>query len=67
MNNEKTILLEGVSKEYRRGAETVHALQDVTFAVKSGEYVAIAGHSGSGKTTLLNLIGCLDHPTRADS
>ncbi len=64
MNNEKTILLEGVSKEYRRGAETVHALQDVTFAVKSGEYVAIAGHSGSGKTTLLNLIGCLDHPTR---
>ncbi len=64
MNNIKTISLEGVSKEYRRGVETVHALQDVTFEVKSGEYVAIAGHSGSGKTTLLNLIGCLDHPTR---
>jgi putative ABC transport system ATP-binding protein len=64
MNNIKTISLEGVSKEYRRGVETVHALQDVTFEVKSGEYVAIAGHSDSGKTTLLNLIGCLDHPTR---
>ncbi len=64
MNNGKSIELEGVSKEYQRGAETVHALQDVSLTVSAGEYVAIAGHSGSGKTTLLNLIGCLDRPTK---
>ncbi|MBD3315156.1 MAG: ATP-binding cassette domain-containing protein [Chitinivibrionales bacterium] len=63
MNNGKVISLQKVSKHYQRGAETVHALQDVTLDIAQGEYVAIAGHSGSGKTTLLNLIGCLDHPT----
>lgn len=62
MNN-TIIKLEHVTKEYHRGTETVHAVNDVSLSINRGEYVAILGHSGSGKTTLLNMIGCLDHPT----
>lgn len=52
-----------VSKCYRAGETTVHALTHVTLGFVNGEFAAIAGPSGSGKTTLLNLIGCID---RAD-
>jgi putative ABC transport system ATP-binding protein len=63
MNNGYVIELEKVSKDYRRGSETVHAVRDVSLAVKAGEYIAVVGHSGSGKTTLMNIMGCLDRPT----
>jgi putative ABC transport system ATP-binding protein len=63
MNKQPVILLEKVTKEYRRGSETVHALRDVTVSINSGDYIAVIGHSGSGKTTMLNIIGCLDHPS----
>jgi putative ABC transport system ATP-binding protein len=46
----------GVTKSFRRGAEQVHALREVHFAVAPGELVALVGPSGSGKSTLLNVL-----------
>ena len=60
------VLVEHVSKTYRLGKIDVTAIEDVSFRVAAGEFVAIAGPSGSGKTTLLNLIGCLDTPTTGE-
>jgi putative ABC transport system ATP-binding protein len=52
-----------LKRYYRRGSETVKALDGVDVSIRSGEIVAILGPSGSGKTTLINLLSCLDAPT----
>jgi putative ABC transport system ATP-binding protein len=52
-----------LTKIYPRGREEVRALEQVSFDIAGGDFVAIVGPSGAGKTTLLNLIGCMDAPT----
>jgi len=58
-----TIRVAGLSKDYWRGSNVVHALRGVTLDVHPGEFVAVMGTSGSGKSTFMNLIGCLDRPS----
>ena len=63
----KTLIsMQHIWKTYQMGVEELHALRDVSFHVKKGEYLAIIGPSGSGKSTLMNLIGCLDSPSKGE-
>jgi lipoprotein-releasing system ATP-binding protein len=56
--------VENLTKIFRSGDEEIVVLQDVNFAIREGEFIALIGESGAGKTTLLHLIAALDTPTR---
>ncbi len=56
------INIKHVSKSFILGDETIKAVNDITFSVEKGEFVAIVGPSGSGKSTLMNVLGLLDVP-----
>jgi putative ABC transport system ATP-binding protein len=54
------VSIKGVAKAYQRGSQTVAVLEDITFDIQRGEFLALMGPSGSGKSTLLNLIAGID-------
>ena len=55
--------VEHLVKKYGKGDNVVNAVNDISFTVEKGEFVAIVGASGSGKSTLLHLLGGVDRPT----
>jgi putative ABC transport system ATP-binding protein len=63
MAEDFVVTANAVTKEYRMGAEVVHALAGVDLDIRRGEYLSLMGPSGSGKSTLFNMIGALDLPT----
>ena len=57
------IRLDGITKSYPIGKDTIDVLKSIHLTIEQGEFVAIMGPSGSGKSTLMNIIGCLDKAT----
>lgn len=58
-----TIHAEHLTRIFKRGAEEIRAVNDVSLTVEPSSFIAFVGPSGSGKTTLINILGCLDNPT----
>jgi putative ABC transport system ATP-binding protein len=57
------IHLQGITRQYVMGDQTVHALQGIDLTIERNEMVAFIGASGSGKSTMMNIVGCLDRPS----
>ena len=62
----ETIRLTGLSRQFQRGDNQVHALRGIDLTIEAGAFVALVGPSGSGKSTLLNLLGGLDRPSEGE-
>ena len=60
------ISLNDIRRVFIMGDQQFEALKGISFAIDSGEFVAIMGASGSGKSTCMNVLGCLDHPTSGE-
>lgn len=60
---QKILRIENIEKYYGKSSSLTKAIDDLSFEVEKGEFVAIMGSSGSGKTTLLNVIGAIDRVT----
>jgi putative ABC transport system ATP-binding protein len=60
------IRLQGVTKQYQMGDQTVHALQGIDLQIDRNEMIAFIGASGSGKSTMMNIVGCLDRPSSGE-
>ena len=60
------VRVENLSKTYGKGAAEVKALDDISFVMNRGDFVAVVGTSGSGKSTLLHLLGGVDQPTKGN-
>ena len=64
MSNQKHALeAVRITKIYKRGSEEIPAVNDISLAIRKGEFLSFVGPSGSGKTTLINILGCLDNAT----
>ncbi|MDQ5982270.1 MAG: putative transport system ATP-binding protein [Patescibacteria group bacterium] len=61
-----SIEVTGLTKTFQAPGGDVHALNDINFSVKTGQFISIIGKSGSGKSTLLSQLGALDQPTKGE-
>jgi putative ABC transport system ATP-binding protein len=60
------IRLQGITRQYVMGDQTVYALQGIDLQIERNEMVAFIGASGSGKSTMMNIVGCLDKPSSGE-
>lgn len=60
LDSSSIIKFDNVNKYYSLGKTKVHAVKNVSFSLKKGDFVSFSGPSGSGKSTILNMIGCID-------